>query len=148
MFVNSKKNNSFFEDARINFNVISGKINFDKTIFDNDNIASLELDNSNLYLKGNNLVFNSDILIVVKNPGRLFSFLNTKKSSRKNFKDVSINLEYNFLSDQIKFNKIEIDNNELSDQFLNTAQELKGINFNNLFKTKRFINKLLNDYEG
>jgi hypothetical protein len=148
MFVNSKKNNSFFEDARINFNVISGKINFDKTIFDNDNIASLELDNSNLYLKGNNLVFNSDILIVVKNPGRLFSFLNTKKSSRKNFKDVSINLEYNFLSDQIKFNKIKIDNNELSDQFLNTAQELKGINFNNLFKTKRFINKLLNVYEG
>ena len=148
MFVNSKKINSFFEDARINFNVISGKINFDKTIFDNDNIASLELDNSNLYLKGNNLVFNSDILIVLKNPGRLFSFLNTKKSSRKNFKDVSINLEYNFLSDQIKFNKIKIDNNELSDQFLNTAQELKGINFNNLFKTKRFINKLLNDYEG
>ena len=79
---------------KINFNVISGKINFDKTIFDNDNIASLELDNSNLYLKGNNLVFNSDILIVVKNSGRLFSFLNTKKSSRKNFKDVSINLEY------------------------------------------------------
>ena len=148
MFVNSKKINSFFEDARINFNVISGKINFDKTIFDNDNIASLELDNSNLYLKGNNLVFNSDILIVVKNPGRLFSFLNTKKSSRKNFRDVSINLEYDFLSDQIKFNKIKIDNNELSDQFLNTAQELKGINFNNLFKTKRFINKLLNDYEG
>ena len=148
MFVNSKKINSFFEDARINFNVISGKINFDKTIFDNDNIASLELDNSNLYLKGNNLVFNSDILIVVKNPGRLFSFLNTKKSSRKNFRDVSINLEYDFLSDQIKFNKIKIDNNELSDQFLNTAQELKGINFNNLFKTKRFINKLLNVYEG
>ena len=94
------------------------------------------------------MVFNSDILIVVKNPGRLFSFLNTKKSSRKNFTDVSINLEYDFLSDQIKFNKIKIDNNELSDQFLNTAQELKGINFNNLFKTKRFINKLLNDYEG
>ena len=148
MFVNSKKNNSFFKDARINFNVISGKINFDKTIFDNDNIASLELDNSNLYLKGNNLVFNSDILIVVKNPGRLFSFLNTKKSSRKNFRDVSINLEYDFLSDQIKFNKIKIDNNELSDQFLNTVQEFKYINFNNLFKTKRFINKLLNDYEG
>ena len=148
MFVNSKKNSSFFKNAKINFNVVRGKINFDKTIFDNDNIASLELDNSNLYLKGNNLVFNSDILIVVKNPDRLFSFFNTKKSSRKNFKDVLINLEYDFLSNQISFNKIIIDNNEVSDQFLNTAQEFKGINSNNFFKTKRFINKLLNVYEG
>ena len=148
MFVNSKQNNSFFKNAKINFNVISGKINFDKTIFDNDKIVSLELDNSNLYLKGNNLVFNSDILIVVKNPDRLFSFFNTKKSSRKNFKDVLINLEYDFLSNQISFNKIIIDTNEVSDQFLNTAQEFKGIDSNNFLKTKRFINKLFNVYEG
>ena len=148
MFVNSKKNSSFFKNAKINFNVVSGKINFDKTIFDNDKIVSLELDNSNLYLKGNNLVFNSDIFIVVKDSDRLFSFFNTKKSSRKNFKDVLINLEYDFLSNQISFNKIIIDNNEVSEQFLNTAQEFKGIDSNNFLKTKRFINKLLNVYEG
>ena len=148
MLINSKQNNSFFKNAKINFNVVSGKINFDKTIFDNDDIISLELDDSNLYLKGNNLIFNTDILIIVKNPDRLFSFLNTKKSSRKNFKNVSINLEYDFLSNQIRFNKIKIDNNDVSDQFLNTIQEFKGFNSNNLLKTKRFINKLLNVYEG
>ena len=148
MLVNSKKINSFFKNAKINFNVVSGKINLDKTKFDNDDIASLELDNSNLYLKGNNLVFNSDILIDVKNSDRLFSFLNTKKYARKNIKNVLINFEYNFLSDQVELNKIIIDNNQVSDQFLNTAQEFKDINSNTLFKTKRFINKLLNVYEG
>jgi hypothetical protein len=148
MLVNSKKINSFFKNAKINFNVVSGKINLDKTKFDNDDIASLELDNSNLYLKGNNLVFNSDIIIAVKNSDRLFSFLNTKKYARKNIKNVLINFEYNFLSDQVELNKIIIDNNQVSDQFLNTAQEFKDINSNTLFKTKRFINKLLNVYEG
>tara|TARA_B110001450_G_scaffold27710_1_gene24262 strand:+ start:527 stop:2011 length:1485 start_codon:yes stop_codon:yes gene_type:complete len=148
MFVNSKQNSSFFKKAKINFNVVSGKINFNKTIFENDDIASLEFNNSNLHSKGNNLVFNSDIIIVVKNSDRLFSFLNTKKSSRKKFKDVYINLEYDFLSNQIEFNKIKIDNNDVSDQFLNTAQEFKGINSKNLFKTIRLINELLSIYEG
>ena len=148
LFVNSKRSNSFFENAKINFNVVSGKINFDKTIFDNNDNIFLELDNSNLYLKDNNLIFTSDLHISVKNPNVLFSFLNTKKSSRKNFKDVFINIEYDFLNNQIKFNQIKINNKEVSDQLLNTANDFESTDTNFLFKIKRLINELLNIYEG
>ena len=137
-----------FNKAKINIDIINGKINLNKTKFINQDIGQLEFSNSNLFLKNNELVFNSDILINIKNSENLFSFLNTSKSSRKNLKNVLINLDYNFLSNQIKFNKIKIDNNKVSDQFLNVIEEFNNNESNNIINTRRLINKLLKIYEG
>ena len=77
-----------------------------------------------------------------------FLSLNTSKNSRKNIKNVLINLDYDFLSDQIKFNKVKIDNNEVSDQFLRIIEDFNDNTSNNLNKSRRLINELFNAYDG
>jgi hypothetical protein len=144
----SNAKNEFFNNARINFDIINGKINFNKTKFINYNIGTLELSNSDLFLKNNELVFNSDILINIKNSKNLFSFLNTKKSSRKDFKNILINLDYNFLSNKIKFNSLKIDNKDVSNQFLTIIDGFNDNDIKNLIKSRRLLNELLKVYAG
>ena len=143
---NSKKET--FQNAKINFLIKNGKINFNKTILTSDNFGSLELLNSNLFLKKKKLIFNSDVLLNIKNNNRLFSFLNTKKSLRKNFKKILINLEYDLLNDQIKFYNIKIDNKDVSEQLLPVIENFIGNNLNNPYGNRRLINELLKVYEG
>ena len=50
-----KMNFSIMQELILIF--INGKINFNKTKFINYNIGTLELNNSNLFLKNNELVF-------------------------------------------------------------------------------------------
>ena len=148
IIISSKEKNDFFQTVKINFNIVNGEVNFDKTIFVNNNIGLLELNNSNLFLENESLILNTDIFFNVKNSDNLFSFLNTNKKSRKEFKNILFNLDYNFLKNDIKFNNVKIDNKEVSEQFLNLIQNLDINNLNNTVKNRRLINKLLNIYEG
>ncbi len=137
-----------FQHAKINFQIVNGKINLDNTIFINDKIGFLELKNSNFFFKNKNLILNTDILIDIKNSNHLFSFLNTNKSSRKDFKKILINLDYNFLSNQLKFNSAKIDNNEFSDQLFIIIEGFEDNNLNNIIKSRGIVNKLLKAYAG
>ena len=146
--VSSDTKNEIFKDAKINFNIVNGKINFNNTKFINEDIGLLQLNNSNLFIKNNNLVLKADILVNIKNSNNLFSFLNTNKKYRKEIKNILINIDYNFLNNQIKFNNIKVDNNEVSDQFLAIIDSFKNNNFNNLNKSRKLINELFQAYEG
>ena len=148
--VNSKSNylNKIYHDANFNFNVVNGKINFNNSKLINNNIGALKLTNSNLYVENNKLLLNSDLLIDIKDLDRLFSFLNTSKNSRKNIKKILLNLDYDFLSNQIKFNYVKVDDNKVSEQFLNIIDGFNDNNLNNLTKSRRLINKLFSVYEG
>ena len=137
-----------FHKAEINFNIVNSKINLDNTMLINDKIGLLEVDNSNLFVKNNKLILNTDILITIKDSKRLFSILNTNKRSRKNIKNILINLNYNFFSNLIKFNKIKIDNNDVSDQLLIMMEGFNDNNINNIIRSRQLINKLLSIYEG
>ena len=137
-----------FQNIIINFSIINGKINIDNTKLINNDIGSLELNNSNLFLENNKLLLNTNIFVDIKDSSQLFSFLNTSKNSRKEIKSIFINLDYDFFSKQIKFNNVKIDNKQMSDQFLNIIDGFKDNNFNNLIKSRRMINELLNIYEG
>ena len=146
--VNSNRKESFFDDAEIYLNILNGKINLDGTKLNNKNIGSLKLNDSNLFLQNNRLVLNTNLLINIKNSGGLFSFLNTRKTARKEIKNIFVNINYDFLSNDIKFNDIKIDNKELSDHFMNVVEGFSDMNSNNLIKTKRLLNKLFSIYEG
>ena len=111
-------------------------------------MGTLKLTNSNLYVENNKLLLNSDLLIDIKDLDRLFSFLNTSKNSRKNIKKILLNLNYDFLSNQIKFNYVKVDDNKVSEQFLNIIDGFNDNNLNNLTKSRRLINKLFSVYEG
>ena len=145
---NSGLKEEIFQHAKINFHIVNGKIDLDNTIFINDKIGFLELKNSNFFFKNKNLILNTDILIDIKSSNHLFSFLNTNKSSRKDFKKILINLNYNFLSNQFEFNSAKIDNNEFSDQLLTIIEGFEDNNLNNIIKSRGLINKLLKAYAG
>ena len=146
--VNSNRKNDFFQNAKINLNIVNGKLNLDNTTFTNYNIGLLELSRSDLFLENNSLILNTDILFKVKNSNALFSFLNTNKKSRKEIKNILINLDFNFLSNDIKFNNVKINNKNVSDQFLNVIEGFNDNNLNNLVKSRRLLNKLISIYAG
>ena len=148
IITNSNIKNEIFDSAKINFHIIGGKIHFDKTKFINNNIGSLQFNNSNLFYENNELTFNSDILIDIQNSQKLFSFLNTSKSSRKDIKTILINLDYDFLANQIRFNNVKIDNREVSSQLLTIIEDFTDNNQNNFNKSRRLLNEALKAYEG
>ena len=148
IIIKSNNKNEIFQNAKINFNIVNGNINLDGTTFTNHNIGLIELSNSSLFLKNNNLILNTNILFKIKNSDALFSFLNTSKKSRKPIKNILISLNYDYLSNEIKFNNVKIDNNTMSDQFLNVIEGFNDNNLNNLVNSKRLINKLIGIYEG
>ena len=148
IFARTNALNEIFQKAKINFNIINGKINLDKTILINDKVGLLQLNNSDLFFKNNELILKTDISITIKDSKSLFSTLNTNKKSRKEIKNILINLDYNFFNNEIKFNKVEIDNNVMKDIFLNMMDAFSDNNLNNLTKSRRLINELFDIYEG
>ena len=148
IFANSNTKDDLFQDAKINFHISNGKIDLDNTKFLNDKIGSLELKNSNFLFKNKSLILNTDVLIDIKSPSNLFSFFNTSKSSRKDFKKILVNLDYNFLSNQLKFYNVKIDNYEFSDQLLRITEGFEDNNINNIIKSRRLINELFSAYAG
>ena len=146
--INSNTNEDFFHNVQIYFNILNGRMNLDSSKFINKDIGLLELNNSNLLFENNALILNTDILFEIKNYDALFSFLNTNKKLRKEIRNIFVNLSYNFLTNEIEFNNIKVDNNEVNTQFLNIVESFKDNNLNNLVKTRRLLNKLLSVYDG
>ena len=74
--------------------------------------------------------------------------MNTSKKSRKDIKNILLNLDFDFLSNQIKFNYVKVNENKMNEQFLTIMDGFSDNNLNNLTKSRRLINELLNIYEG
>jgi hypothetical protein len=144
----SNENSKIFQNAKINFSIINGKINFNKTRLINKKIGLVELDNSNLSFKKDRLILNTDIMIELKNSDELFSLLQTNKKFRKSIKNISANLDYDFLTNQVEFNNIKIDNNEVSDKLYGIIEGSDNNNFGNWNKSKRLLNEFFKNYEG
>jgi len=143
---NAKK--EIFQNIKINFNIVDGKINFNKTKLIIKNIGSLEIDNSNLFFDNDKLVLNANIKIKILNSDNLFSFLQTNKKSRKKIQDILINLDYDFLGNEFEFNNIKIDNNEVNDELFTIMESFNDNSPNNLNKSRRLLNELLSAYDG
>ena len=146
--VNSGDKKKIFQKVKINFNIINGKINLNNTKFINNKIGSLELNNSNLFIKNNELLLNTNILIDIIDSDQLFSLLNTSKKSRKEIKKILINLDYNFLNNKIEFNNLRIDKKEVNVNLLRLIKNVNSNSFNNLNKSRKLLNELLDSYEG
>ena len=148
LIATSSTKNKIFQNVKINFDFSNGKINLDRTRLVNKKIGFLELDNSNLFLKNERLILNTNILINIGNSDELFSLLQTNKKSRKSIKQVLINIDYDFLTKQIDFNNVKIDNNEVNDSLLRIIDRLNDNNINNLIKSRVIINELFEAYDG
>ena len=59
-----------------------------------------------------------------------------------------INLDYDFLTNQIKFYSVKIDEKYLSDELLRIVEGFSDNNSNNWNKGRRLLNTLFENYEG
>lgn len=146
--IGSTKKDKIFNEAKLELRVLNGKISFDKSVFINNNIGLIEVSNSDLFLKNDNLILTANLSIDIKDSDRLYSFLNTSKNSRKDIKNIKLHIIYDFLSNEIAFKNIKIDDNKVSDQLYNLAESFSDNNFNNLNKSRRLLNELIGLYEG
>ena len=140
--------NKIYKNAKIYFNLIDGKLNINKTRLINKKIGLIELDNSNLSYENNRLILSTDIIVDIKNSNKLFSLLQTNKQFRKPIKNILINLDYDFSSNEINFNKIKIENQEISDELLRIIDGFNDNKLNNWNKSKQILNNFFEIYEG
>lgn len=146
--IKSTKKDEIFNEAKLELRILNGKISFDKSVFINNNIGLMKISNSDLFLENDKLFLSSNLSIDIKNIDKLYSFLNTSKNSRKNIRNIKLNIIYDFLSNQIELKNIKINDNEVSSQFNNIAEGFSDINSNNLTKSRKLLNELINLYDG
>ena len=108
----------------------------------------MEISNSDLFLENDKLILTANLSIDIKDIDRLYFFLSTNKRLRKDIKNIKLNIIYDFLSNEIAFQNIKIDDNKVSDQFYNIAEGFNDNNSNNLIKSRRLLNELIGLYEG
>ena len=146
--IKSNKKDEIFNEAKLELRILNGKISFDKSVFINNNIGLMKISNSNLFLENDKLFLSSNLSIDIKDIDKLYSFLNTSKNSRKNIRNIKLNIIYDFLSNQIELKNIKINDNDVSSQFNNVAEGFIDINSNNLTKSRKLLNELINLYDG
>ena len=142
------KKNNIFDSAKIDFKIINGKINFNKSKLINNKIGLLELSDSNLFFEKNKLILNTNVEIKIERLENLYSLLRTPKKSRKQVKNILINLNYDFLDNEINFNKINIDGNDENPEIINLISDFEYNKDSNINKSRRLINKIFSIYEG
>ena len=146
--IKSNKKDEIFNEAKLELRILNGKISFDKSVFINNNIGLMKISNSDLFLEKDKLILTANLSIDIKDSDRLYSFLITNKRLRKDIKNIKLNIIYDFLSNEISFQNIKIDENKVSDQFYNIAEGFNDNNSNNLTKSRRLLNELIGLYEG
>ena len=144
--IKSPKKSKIFNEAKIELRILNGKISFDNSVFTNRNIGLIEVSKSDLFLENDKLILTANLSIDIKNTDKLYSFLNTNKRLRKNIKNIKLNIIYDFLSNEIVFKNIKVDDNEVSDQFMNIVEGFIDNNSNNLTKSRKLLNELINLY--
>ena len=146
--IKSTKKDEIFNEVKLELRILNGKISFDKSVFINNNIGLMKISNSDLFLENDKLFLSSNLSIDIKDIDKLYSFLNTSKNSRKNIRNIKLNIIYDFLSNQIDLKNIKINDIDVSSQFNNVAEGFIDINSNNLTKSRKLLNELINLYDG
>ena len=146
--IDTNKNNEIFKSTIINFNLLKGKINLDKSRLINNKIGFLEIKNSNLVFEENKFILKTDIVIEVHNSEELFSIFQTPKKLRKEVQKILINIDYDLSTNQIYLNNIKVDNLKNNAETKEIIKEINDSNNYNLNKSRRIFNKLLSTYAG
>ena len=137
-----RKRDEIFNQAKFNFNIVNGTINFNQTKLINDKIGSLEVISSLLYSDENKLILNSDIMIDINHLNNLYSYLQTPKKNRITIKKIYFNLNYNISDDKIFFNNFRIDNGDNENEIVKIINDFYSNKDNNTNTTRRMLNKL------
>ena len=142
------RKNKYFDFAKLKFKIINGDVTLNNSQLINDEIGLLELNDSNLFFEKNKLILNTNVEIKIRNLDSLYSFLQTPKKSRKPIKNILINLDYDFLNQEVSFNRVNIDGKDDNEEITNLIRDFEYNKYSNFNKTRILVNKLINFYEG
>ena len=144
-------NNKIFDSLKVNLNAINGEINFDSSYILSNKIGLLKSYSNELILNKDNLIFNGDFNLDIKNSDYFFSFFQTSKKYRKPIKNISFNLTFNFFKNRFKINNFKIDNKKPGDEIegvLNNFNLSEDQQIGNLIIFKNLVNNLFSIYSG
>ena len=151
---NSKKilNNKLFDKLIIYLNMKDGKINFDNSNFESNQIGSLKLFESKVNFANNEIVFFGKMKFDIIEQIQFYKVFQIPKKNRKEIKNLFFEIRYNFFKDELKINNIQLNknlNNDLkvkNEIIIDNDKETNTIN--NWIDLKRFTNKLIKNYDG
>ena len=144
-------NSKVLDSLKINFNAINGEIDFNKSFILSNKIGLLKTNNSRLIIDKNILLFDGNFNLDIKDSNSFFSFFQTPKKFRKQIKNISFNLNYNFFENKLTLSDFKIDKIQpeggvldiLNDFNLDANQQIS-----NLIIFKNLVNNLFSVYEG
>ena len=144
-------NNKILNSLKINFNAINGEINFDKSYILSNKIGLFKSDSSQIILNKDRLIFNGDFNLDINNSDYFFSFFQTSKKFRRPIKNISFNLNFNFLENKFNIKNFKIDNKKPGDEVMHVLDNFNsngGQQIKNIIIFKKLVNNVFSSYAG
>jgi len=135
-----------FDQAKINLEILNGKLMLNDSIVTSKKIGKLTLLNSVIQEKDNKKIFSAKLLFDIIDQKKLYQKLQVPKSNRKNLDNIYLEIERDLDFDNFQINKFII-NKKLKNNSKNKAKNLTDlININEINNVKNWIElkKLLN----
>ena len=132
-----------FENSNINLNINNKILSLTNSSLKlNDNIGNLKVLSSNLILVNNELTFNGQFKVDIKDQLNFYKLFLIPKNKRKKLKTIDFYLEYNLTNKEIF----------ISDPRLNDSEKiyykLKSDNLVKWISLKRYVNQVFSSYDG
>jgi hypothetical protein len=133
----------------LQFRIEDSLLDISETKFSWLDYVDFQIFDSLLYVKDNNLVLDSNILIDIYNSSEIYKFFQTPRNYRKKINKIKFNFVYNFDQEITNLNNIEIDNlvnpevNKILGQFISKETILQ-----NRIYFKTLINEAIKSYAG
>ena len=144
-------NSKVLDSLKINFNAINGEIDFNKSFILSNKIGVLKTNNSRLIIDKNILLFDGNFNLDIKDSNSFFSFFQTPKKFRKQIKNISFNLNYNFFENKLTLSDFKIDKIQPEGGVLDILNDFNldaNHQISNLIIFKNLVNNLFSVYEG
>ena len=152
LFLNNLSNNNFFDQVTLNTKFISDEIDLSKSIFYNNKILNLIIENGKLYVEKDNLFFKGKLNFDIHNVNKFHNKFVISKKNRIDLKSINVDILVNFTNLDLKIINIKFDNNnhksydDIDNLILNYNNGL--IKVTNWIEFKNFTNELITLYSG
>jgi len=137
-----------FDNSKININFQGGEINLNNTTFFSKNLGTLKLKSSKFLVNEENLLFQANSKLNVKDLNYFYKVLLTPKKNRIKFNSIDFLFQINLQTGSFKIKKIilydeknKILNKKISENFLTDYIDNEFSYFNPI-KFKNFLNEL------
>lgn len=138
-----------FEDIFFKINIKEGLIDFDNSKLDWRGLVNLQLSDSLIYVKNNELILDGNLKLVINNSKNVYKILLTPKKYREEIQNIILNFNYNFDKKKLNLNNIKVDGkvnmsvNNILKSLIFTNNKLQ----NNIY-FKNMMNKAVKSYAG